>query len=66
MAWPGKEVTIKSLPKGKALWFGNIKKIMMLGSKGSLKWAQNKNGLIVQLPVAPPCQYAYTLKISGK
>jgi len=66
MAWPGQEVTIKSLPKGKALWFGDIGDIQMLGAKGTLKWAQNENGLTVQLPAAPPGQYAYTLKISGK
>jgi len=66
MAWPDREVTIKSLPKGKALWLGDIDDIQMLGAKGALKWVQNENGLTVQLPAAPPCQYAYTLKISGK
>jgi alpha-L-fucosidase len=66
MAWPGKEVTIKSLPKGKALWLGKIKNIQMLGNVGSLKWVQNEKGLTVQLPAMPPCQYAYTLKITGK
>ena len=66
MAWPGKEVTIKSLPKGKTLWFGDVADIQMLGAKGPLKWAQNENGMTVQLPAAPPCQYAYTLRISGK
>jgi alpha-L-fucosidase len=64
MAWPGKEVTIRSLPKGKALWFGDIGDIRMLGSEGALKWAQDENGTTVQLPAAPPCQYAYTLRIS--
>ena len=66
MAWPGKEVTIKSLPKGKKLWFGNIKDVRMLGSNGSLKWTQNENGLTVQLPAGQPCEYAFTLKITGK
>ena len=66
MTWPGKEVTIKSLPKGKKLWFGNIKEIQMLGSKTPLKWIQNETGITVQLPATAPCQYAYTLKISGK
>lgn len=66
MGWPGKEVTIKSLPKGKVFWFGNINKIQMLGSKSSLEWTQNEKGLTVKLPVKQPCLYAYTLKISGK
>jgi len=66
MAWPGKEVTIKSLPKGKVLWFGDINDVQMLGSGGSLKWAQDEKGLAVQLPAVPPCQYAYALRISGK
>lgn len=66
MAWPGKEVTIKSLHKGKALWFGEIRDIQMLGSKDLLKWVQNEKGLTVQLPASQPCQYAYVLKISGK
>ena len=66
LGWPGKEVTIKSLPKGKVLWFGKIKKIQMLGTQASLKWVQNEKGITVQLPATPPCQYAYTLKISGK
>jgi hypothetical protein len=54
------------LPKGKALWFGDVGDIQMLGAKGTLKWVQNENGLTVQLPAVPPGQYAYTLKISGK
>jgi alpha-L-fucosidase len=66
MAWPDQEVTIKSLPKGKALWFGDVGDIQMLGAKGALKWVQNENGLTVQLPAVPPGQYADTLKISGK
>jgi alpha-L-fucosidase len=66
MGWPGKEVTIKSLPEGKILWFGKIKEIQMLGSKTKLKWVQNEKGITVQLPAEQPCQFAYTLKISGK
>jgi alpha-L-fucosidase len=54
------------LPKGKTLWFGEIKEIKMLGSNESLKWVQTENGLTVQLPATVPCQYAFTLKISGK
>ena len=65
LGWPGKEITVKSLPKSKKLWLGNIKKITLLGDPKPLKWTQNENGLTVQLPDAPPCKYAFTLKISG-
>jgi alpha-L-fucosidase len=66
MGWPGKEITVKSLPKGKKLWLGDIKKITLLGDPTPLKWVQNENGLTVKLPDSPPCKYAFTLKISGK
>ena len=64
--WPGKAVTIKSLPKGKNLWFGDIKKIELLGNSVPLKWMQKDKGLAVQLPDVAPCKYAYVLKISGE
>ena len=50
LGWPGKEITIKSLPKGKKLWFGQIRQITLLGDPKQLKWTQNENGLTVQLP----------------
>jgi len=65
LGWPGKEITVKSLPKSKKLWLGNIKKITLLGDPKPLKWTQNENGITVQLPDTPPCKYAFTLKISG-
>lgn len=66
MSWPGKEVTIKSLPKEKSLWLGDIKAIQMLGSKAPLKWVQNDKGITVQLPANKPSEFACILKISGK
>ena len=66
MAWPGKNITIKSLPTGKKLWYGEIKEIKMLGYDAPLKWSQDANGLTVQLPDKPPCNYAFVIKITGK
>jgi alpha-L-fucosidase len=66
LGWPGKKIIVKSLPKGKMLWLGNIREITLLGNPKPLKWTQNENGLTVQLPDTPPCKYAFTLKISGK
>jgi hypothetical protein len=38
----------------------------MLGSAKPLTWVQNENGITIELPDVPPCQYAYTLKLAGK
>jgi hypothetical protein len=53
LGWPGKEITVKSLPKGKKLWLGEINKITLLGDPKPLKWTQNENGLTVILPDVP-------------
>ena len=65
MGWPGRQVTIRSLPDGKNLWFGEIEQLRMLGDSTPLNWSQDERGLTVQLPDPPPCQHAYVLKISG-
>jgi alpha-L-fucosidase len=37
----------------------------MLGHKGDLKFTQDAEGLKVAMPAEQPCQYAFTLKITG-
>jgi alpha-L-fucosidase len=68
-SWPGDTAVIKSLAKGKALDGpvpkGKIKRVMMLGSPGKLKFTQDADGLKVKLPADKPCDYAYVLKITG-
>jgi len=66
MDWPGKSVTIKSLPQDKKMWYGKIREVRMLGDDKPLKWTQDQNGLIVQLPDKQPCNYAFVIKITGK
>ncbi len=64
--WPGKSLIIRSLPRGSELWFGEIRRVELLGHTAPLKWKQTEKGLSVQLPDLPPCKFAYTLKISGE
>ena len=60
---------IASLATGKALDGtvpeGKIKEVTMLGHAGKLKFVQDTDGLKVTLPADRPCDYAYTLKITG-
>jgi len=62
--WPGGSITITSLAQDKAPE-GKISAVTMLGSKDKLAFGQDAEGLKVTLPANPPCDIAYTLKISG-
>ena len=42
-----------------------ITTVELLGHKGMLEFTQGADGLKVKLPDAPPCKYAYALKIAG-
>jgi alpha-L-fucosidase len=64
MAWPGERAVVTSLATGQKL-NGKIAKVEMLGHKGDLKFTQDAEGLKVTLPAEQPCQYAFTLKITG-
>ena len=61
MAWPGERAVVTSLAVGN----GKIAKVEMLGHKGDLKFTQDAEGLKVAMPAEQPCQYAFTLKITG-
>jgi alpha-L-fucosidase len=66
LAWPESgKVTIKSLAPGSKLAFSKIKQVELLGSKETVKWTLDANGLGVELPKHKPCDYAFALKISG-
>ena len=62
--WPGTSIIIPSLAKGK-IAEREITEVTMLGAKGELRFLQDASGLKVNLPAAPPCENAYTLKITG-
>ncbi len=62
--WPGTEAVVASLATGPAPG-GKITNVTMLGSPDRLTFTQDAAGLKVELPRAAPCQYGYTLKITG-
>jgi alpha-L-fucosidase len=66
LAWPESgRVVVKSLAK-RAGGTGVVQTVSLLGSKARLDWSQTEDGLVVKLPAAKPCEFAYTLKITGK
>jgi alpha-L-fucosidase len=63
-AWPEAEVVITSLAKADAT-AGEITSVTLLGSTEPPGFTAEATGLKVKLPPTAPCQYAYTLKITG-
>ena len=64
MAWPQDgRLTVKSLAKGAAGFKGGIGGVSLLGSGEKIAWEQTEAGLVVTLPAAKPCEFAYVLKI---
>jgi alpha-L-fucosidase len=65
MNWPDAEpVTISSLATGQPVK-GKVEKVELLGHGGELKFTQDEQGLKVKFPDEKPCEYCYSLKISG-
>jgi len=66
LAWPAAgKVTIKTLAKGSAGYPGEVGKVELLGSKGTLTFTRDASGLVVNLPEQKPHDYAYALKITS-
>jgi alpha-L-fucosidase len=65
LAWPEKDLTIRSLGSDLKLYTGKIEAVELLGSKTPVAWSREAGGLKVKLPRAKPCAYAPALKISG-
>jgi len=66
MAWPGQEGTIKSLAlSGADTPQGKIEKVELLGHPGPLEFKQDAETLKVRFPSNRPCDYAYSLRITG-
>ncbi len=64
--WPETgRLTVRSLPVGKALAFGAINQVRMLGVEKPLSFSRDDQGLTVQLPDRKPCDFARVLKISA-
>jgi alpha-L-fucosidase len=61
--WPADGISIAALSTTNSV--GKISGVELLGHKGSLDFSQDKNGLKIKLPAEKPCDYAYSLKITG-
>jgi alpha-L-fucosidase len=65
MAWPADgQAIITSLAKGAAP-DGKIEKVELLGHADPLTFTQDDQGLKVTFPADKPCDFFYTLKITG-
>jgi alpha-L-fucosidase len=65
MNWPGDQpVTITSLASGKPVQ-GKAAQVQLLGHDGPLQFTQDAAGLKVQFPAQKPCDFCYSLKITG-
>jgi alpha-L-fucosidase len=65
LAWPADgKLTIKSLESGSPHYRGEIARIGLLGSEPNLVWSRNADGVTINLPEKPPCDYAYVFKIN--
>jgi alpha-L-fucosidase len=65
MNWPGDQpVTITSLAGGKPVQ-GKVAQVELLGHDGPLQFTQDAAGLKVQFPAQKPCDFCYSLKITG-
>ena len=64
LGWPDHDWVIKSLGTASAQAPGHIASVELLGSAAVLVWSQDHASLTVAAPAEPPCQHAYTLKIT--
>ena len=72
MKWPdpaaAQPVTITSLATGQpnpGVLGGKVQKVELLGHPSPLKFTQDTTGLKVMFPPEQPCDFVYSLKISG-
>ena len=57
--WPGKRLVLRTLTLRRDAT------IRMLGVDQDLAWHHDGDGIVIEMPVQRPCQYAYSLKIIG-
>ncbi|MDG3006167.1 alpha-L-fucosidase C-terminal domain-containing protein [Paludisphaera mucosa] len=64
--WPADHrIHVRSLGKFPGV-VGRIADVALLGSRASLKWTHDADGLTVTLPDEKPCDHALALKITGE
>jgi alpha-L-fucosidase len=66
-AWPESDhkLVVRSLATGHELAAGEVRGVRLLGYDGQVKWSQSADGLTVELPADPPCEFAVALAIDG-
>jgi alpha-L-fucosidase len=65
LAWPGRQLTIRSLATASSLWDRPVSSVRLLGHDGPLAWARHEQGLTVEMPERQPCEHAFVLKIKS-
>jgi alpha-L-fucosidase len=64
LGWPSDgKMVIKSLAENSSNYPRQIRNVELLGAKSELKWMRTAQGLEIQLPDEPPCQYAVSFRI---
>jgi alpha-L-fucosidase len=65
LAWPGKQLVIRSLGASAGLWDQTVADIRLLGHDGPLTWNHTDQALVIDLPDNAPCEHAFVVKIVG-
>jgi alpha-L-fucosidase len=65
LAWPGKQLVIRSLGANTGLWNQTVADIRLLGYDGPLVWNRTDQALVVDLPDNAPCAHACVVKLVG-
>lgn len=64
LAWPEKELLIRSLSTLLPLCQKKIADVRMLGSDEKIEWSHGEEGLLLKPPAAKPCEHAFAFKIT--
>jgi alpha-L-fucosidase len=65
LAWPEKgRLVVKSLATASSLSKREVKNVELLGSKATVKWRRNAQGLTIETPARRPCEGAFVFRIS--
>lgn len=65
LAWPEREVRIKSLASNSQYAPPKISSVRLLGSEANLRWHQTTDALTILTPNEKPGDYAFTFKITA-
>lgn len=65
LAWPGRQMTVRSLGRAARYWDGPVNAVRLLGHDGPLRWAQTDQALVIDLPEQQPCEHAFVIEVRG-